>query len=200
MVGPLSSMAPRAYSLPSRMSGEKGGVVHPSPGGTTSTWPRMPINSSPSPYSTCPAYPSRFFVSKPSRRARSSRYSSASATPLPKGAPGPAEDSSSTLSMARNSLVRASSSSRRFSISRSQSMLIIVTPHFRSLAYVVLPETRNREASVHSVKRHPRRLRENGSADATAIRKAFEVDVKRRREICQKTFSHGKDGGTTACP
>jgi hypothetical protein len=31
-------------------------------------------------------------------------------------------------------------------------MFIVVTPRFRSLAYVVLPETRNREASVHSEK------------------------------------------------
>ena len=55
ITGPLSSIAPLPYNLLSSITGSKGAhFVQPSPAGTTSKWPIIPNNSSPSPNSIYP--------------------------------------------------------------------------------------------------------------------------------------------------
>ena len=91
-------MTPRPKIYPFSNVTFKGSLVHPSPSGTISKWPKTPNVSSPFPYSTTPAYPSTSFVSKPSRLAISNMASKTSRQFFPKGAFSAFVDSSRTLS------------------------------------------------------------------------------------------------------
>ena len=60
-MAPLSSRVPLPYRASFWMVGSNGGVFHTvkSPGGTTSTWERIPNVSGPSPSSMTPTWPPR---------------------------------------------------------------------------------------------------------------------------------------------